>query len=200
MICYKNIIKCLYCGCITNILIYETNKAATAVSFVWFGISNALAQTKVSGQVTSSEDGQPIPGVTVIVKGLSGVGTSTNIEGKYTLSVPTSGKVLVFSYVGFKTQEVLLEGKTSINVVLVAETKRIDEVVVTALGITRSKQALGYAVSDVKGDELAKARNQNVVSSLSGRVSGVQITGASGQMGGGSRIQVRGVTSLTQNN
>ncbi|TCN66697.1 SusC/RagA family TonB-linked outer membrane protein [Acetobacteroides hydrogenigenes] len=169
-------------------------------AFVCFGISNALAQTKVSGLVTSSEDGQPIPGVTIIVKGLSGVGTSTNIEGKYTLSVPTSGKVLVFSYVGFKTQEVLLEGKTSINVVLVAETKRIDEVVVTALGITRSKQALGYAVSDVKGDELAKARSQNVVSSLSGRVSGVQITGASGQMGGGSRIQVRGVTSLTQNN
>ena len=157
-------------------------------AFVCFGISNALAQTKVSGQVTSSEDGQPIPGVTVIVKGLSGVGTSTNIEGKYTLGVPTSGKVLVFSYVGFKTQEVLLEGKTSINVVLIAETKRIDEVVVTALGVTRAKKALGYAVQDVQGDELAKVKSQNVVSSLSGRVSGVQITTATGQMGGGPKL------------
>jgi TonB-linked SusC/RagA family outer membrane protein len=169
-------------------------------AFVCIGITSAYAQTKVSGQVTSSEDGQPIPGVTVIVKGLSGVGTSTNIEGKYTLNVPAAGKVLVFSYVGFKPQEVEFAGKNVVNVVLVADSKRIDEVVVTALGITRSKQALGYAVSDVKGDELAKARSQNVVSSLSGRVSGVQITGATGQMGGGSRIQVRGVTSLTQNN
>lgn len=169
-------------------------------AFVCFGISNALAQTKVSGQVTSSEDGQPIPGVTVIVKGLSGVGTSTNIDGKYTLNVPAAGKILVFSYIGFKSQEILLEGKTSVNVVLVAETKRIDEVVVTALGITRAKKALGYAVQDVQGDELNKARNQNVVSALSGRVSGVQITTASGQMGGGAKINVRGNSSLTKNN
>jgi len=169
-------------------------------AFVCFGMHNAMAQTKVSGQVTSSEDGQPIPGVTVIVKGLSGVGTSTNIEGKYFLTVPSAGKILVFSYVGFLSQEIALEGNTTVNVVLVADSKKIDEVVVTALGITRSKQALGYAVSNVNGDELSKARSQNVVSSLSGRVSGVQITGASGQMGGGSRIQVRGVTSLTQNN
>ena len=76
----------------------------------------------------------------------------------------------------------------------------MDEVVVTALGISRSKQALGYAVSNVKGEDLSKTRSQNVVNSLSGRVSGVQITSASGQMGGGARIQVRGATSLTQGN
>lgn len=165
-------------------------------AFVCFGISNALAQTKVSGQVTSSEDGQPIPGVTVIVKGLSGVGTSTNIDGKYSLSVPAAGKVLVFSYVGFKPQEIVLEGKTSINVVLVSEAKRIDEVVVTALGISREKKSLGAAVQEVKADQLTKAAPNNVVSSLAGKVAGVQINSAGGQIGASSRITIRGNASL----
>lgn len=169
-------------------------------AFVCLGLSNALAQTKVAGLVTSSEDGQPIPGVTIIVKGISGVGTTTNIDGKYSISVPASGKTLVFSYIGFVTQEIALQGKTAVNVVLIPDSKKLDEVVVTALGISRSKQALGYAVSNVKGDDLSKTRSQNVVNSLSGRVSGVQITSASGQMGGGARIQVRGATSLTQGN
>jgi len=169
-------------------------------AFVCFGMYNAMAQTKVSGQVTSSEDGQPIPGVTVIVKGLSGVGTSTNIEGKYTLNVPAAGKNLVFSYIGFLSQEVAVAGKMSINVVLVADTKKLEEVVVTALGISRAKKALGYAVQDVQGDELSKAKNQNVVSALSGRVSGIQITTATGQMGGGAKINIRGNSSLTKSN
>ena len=79
-------------------------------AFVCLGLSNALAQTKVAGLVTSSEDGQPIPGVTIIVKGISGVGTTTNIDGKYSISVPASGKTLVFSYIGFVTLEIALQG------------------------------------------------------------------------------------------
>lgn len=168
-------------------------------AFVCFGISNALAQTKVSGQVTSSEDGQPIPGVTIIIKGLSGVGTSTNIDGKYTLNVPAAGKVLVFSYVGFKSQEVTLDGKTSINVVLVAETKRLDEVVVTALGISREKKSLGYATQQVSGEDLNVVKSDNFMNSLSGKVSGVQVK-RNNNFGGSTNVVIRGIASLTGNN
>lgn len=165
-------------------------------AFVCLGLSNALAQTKVTGQVTSSEDGQPIPGVTIIVKGLSGVGTTTSIDGKYFLNVPASGKTLVFSYIGYQTQEVAIEGKNAINIVLIADSKRLDEVVVTALGISREKKSLGSAVQEVKSDQITKAAPNNVVASLQGKVAGVQIGTAGGQIGASSRITIRGNSSI----
>ncbi len=168
--------------------------------FVLMGFNLVQAQTvRITGTVTSSEDGMPIPGVSVVVKGTT-TGGITNIDGKYELNAPTNAQTLMFSFVGMKTQEVAINGRTVIDVVLLSETKEIEEVVVTALGVTRQKKALGYAVQDVKGDELAKVRTQNVVSSLSGRVAGVQITTATGQMGGGAKINVRGNTSLTGSN
>lgn len=168
-------------------------------AFVCLGIGSAIAQTKVTGKVTSSEDGQPIPGVTIIVKGLSGVGTSTNVDGNFTLNVPAAGKTLVFSNIGYQSQEVAVNN-IPLKVILIPESKKLDEVVVTALGVTRAKKALGYAVQDVQGDELSKVKSANVVSSLAGRVSGVQIITATGQMGGGAKINIRGNTSLTKNN
>jgi len=137
--------------------------------------------------------------VSVIVPGTT-IGASTNIDGKYEINVPTTAASLSFSFVGYATQVVAIAGRSVIDVVMKTEAIQMDEVVVAALGITREKKALGYAVQDVKGEELAQIRTQNVISSLSGRVAGVQITSASGQMGGGAKINVRGNTSLTKNN
>lgn len=164
-------------------------------AFVCFGLSNAVAQTKVTGNVTSSDDGMPIPGVTIIVKGMSNVGTSTNIDGNFTLNVPAAGKTLIISYIGYQSQEVPVSG-SPLKVVLVPESKKLDEVVVTALGIARDKKSMGAAVQEVKADALTRAGQSNVVSSLAGKVAGVQISSAGGQIGASSRITIRGNASL----
>jgi len=169
-------------------------------SLLLVGIQMVQAQTvRITGTVTSSEDGMPLPGVSVIVKGTT-IGGATDANGKYEINAPADAQALTFSFVGFKVQEVGIGGRAVIDVVLESESVEMKEVVVTALGITREKKALGYAVQDVKGDDLAKVRTQNVVSALSGRVAGVQVTSSAGQMGGGAKINVRGNTSLTKNN
>lgn len=169
-------------------------------SLLLVSVQLVQAQTvRITGTITSSEDGMPLPGVSVIVKGTT-IGGATDANGKYEINAPADAQALTFSFVGFKVQEVAIAGRAIIDVVLLSESVEMQEVVVTALGITREKKALGYAVQDVKGDELAKVRTQNVVSSLTGRVAGVQITTATGQMGGGAKINVRGNTSLTKNN
>ncbi|MBW6489907.1 MAG: SusC/RagA family TonB-linked outer membrane protein [Lentimicrobium sp.] len=166
---------------------------------IFAGVQVVLAQITVSGTVTSSEDGKGIPGATVLVKGTT-VGVITDIDGKYSLGVPASGRSLVFSFVGMKAKEVMIAGQRTIDVTLDPDVMDIEGVVVTALGISRDKKSLGYAVENVSGEDLAKVRSNNVLGSLSGRVSGVQITTSSGQMGGGARLQVRGATSITGNN
>ncbi len=153
------------------------------------------AQTKViTGTVTSSEDSEPIPGVSVIVKGTS-MGAVTNIDGKFELQVPESAKTLVFSFVGMKTQEVAIQG-TVVNVALEQESIGVDEVVVTALGITREKKAMGFAAQGVKNDELTQAGQLSVTGALSGKVAGVQINQFGGSVGASSRITIRGNSSF----
>ena len=107
---------------------------------MFMGLQSVLAQKKVSGTVTSSEDGKGIPGATVLVKSTSN-GVITDVDGKYSLNVK-DGKILVFSFVGMKTQEIPIENKTIINVVLEPETKSLEGVVVTAMGISREKKSL----------------------------------------------------------
>jgi len=165
---------------------------------LFIGMQSVLAQKKISGTVTSSEDGKGIPGATVLVKNTTN-GVITDVDGKYTLNVK-DGKILVFSFVGMTTKEVAIENQTVINVVLDPESKTLEGVVVTALGISREKKALGYSVQDVKGDELNRTRDINVMTSLSGKVSGIQITNASGNLGGSSRVTIRGISSITGNN
>jgi len=149
--------------------------------FVWqFGFAQKAV---ITGTIISKEDGLPIIGASVVEKGTTN-GTITNFDGVYTISVSPNA-TLLFSYVGMEKTERKVSGTSTLNIELVSNAISIDEVVVTALGVTRAKKALGYAVQDVQGDELAKVKSQNVVSSLSGRVSGVQITTATGQMGGG---------------
>ncbi len=171
------------------------------VLFVFAGVTTLFAQTRViTGTITSAVEGEgPIPGVTVQVKGTT-IGALTDSNGRYSINVPANANTLVFSYIGMKSMEVEIAGRTVIDGVLESDLVGLDEVVVTALGISREKKALGYAVQDVKGEELAKVRTTNLIGSLSGRVAGVQITSATGQMGGGAKINIRGNTSLTKNN
>lgn len=163
------------------------------------GISIAYAQEKtVTGTVTDATDGTPLPGVTIMVKGTH-TGTSTDVNGKYELRVSDQA-VLVFSYVGMKTREIAVAGKNVIHVKLESESKRMEEVVVTAMGISRDKKALGYAVQDVKADELVQAASTDIASALQGKVSGVEIRPSSGMPGASSQITIRGARSFTGNN
>ncbi len=174
-------------------------KIVLLLAFFAIGLQVLMAQTKeITGKVTSSEDGAAIPGVTVSVKGTT-MGTITDMDGQFRLKVPTDSKTLVISFVGMKSQEVDISSVSSVKVQLASENVAVDEVVVTALGVSREKKSLGYSVQDVKGDELAKAKENNIVNSLSGKVSGVQITNASGAVGASSRIIIRGASSLGGN-
>jgi TonB-linked SusC/RagA family outer membrane protein len=136
-----------------------------------------MAQTIViTGTVTSAVAGEgPIPGVTVQVKGTT-IGTITDVNGKYTLTVPQNATTLVFSYIGMKKQEIEIAGHTLINSVMESDVLGLNEVVVTALGIKRESKALGYSVQSVSVDQIANSNNTNIINSLSGKVAGVNVT------------------------
>lgn len=152
----------------------------------------------VSGTVTSAEDGSALPGVNVLVKGTAN-GTATDADGKYSLSVPASGATLVFSFIGLKAQEIEVGGRTTIDIALALDATELSEVVVTALGIERNKNELGYAAQQVTGDQISSTRGVNFVSSLSGKVSGLDIKTAN-TMGGGTNVVIRGYKSIGGNN
>ena len=170
------------------------------VLFVFVGVSTLLAQTRViTGTVTSSVEGEGgIPGVTIVVKGTT-IGTTTDINGKYTLTVPQNATTFIFSYIGMKKQEVAIAGRSTIDAVMASDLLGLDEVIVTALGISREKKSLGYSVQEVQGDNISKTREANFVQALSGKVSGVQIKQAN-TMGGSANILIRGNKSLMNNN
>lgn len=163
------------------------------------GVNFAFAQSRtVTGKVTSSQDGLGMPGVSVVVKGTQ-IGTTTDIDGVYTISVLPEHKTLVYSFVGMTTKEVLIGDQKTINVLLDPDVFQIDEVVVTALGITREKKSLGYATQEISGEELNTVKSDNFINSLSGRSAGVSVK-ANGNIGGSTNVIIRGSSSLTQNN
>ncbi len=162
------------------------------------GTTQAGQQKSVSGKVTDS-NGEAIPGASVVVKGTT-VGTSTNVDGVYNLVLPANATTLVVSFVGMKNTEVAINGQSTINVTLESDFLAVDEVVVTALGITKEKKALGYAVTEVGSDDISLVKDHNPVNSLAGKVAGVVITQGTGGPGGGSRIVIRGNNSINGNN
>jgi len=176
-------------------------KFSLLLAFLGFlGLQVVFAQTReISGLVTSSEDGSSIPGASVVVTGTT-LGTITDMDGKFTLKVPENASALTVSFVGMKSLQVPITSQSTYTIKLEPENIAVDEVVVTALGISREKKALGYAVQEVGGDALSETKNDNVVSALSGKVAGVQVSGSSGNMGGSSRILIRGASSVTGNN
>ena len=169
--------------------------------FVLTGLSVLLAQTVViSGTVTSSVEGEgPIPGVQVVAQGTT-IGTTTNVDGKYTITVPESSRTLIFSFVGMKTVEEAIGGRITINVVMEPEILGIDEVVVTSLGITRKAREIGYSLSTLKADELTQAKTQTISSGLVGKVAGLQINTTSGGVNPAQRVILRGNRSFLGNN
>ncbi len=163
-----------------------------AVSSIVYGQNR-----EVSGVVTSSEDGEPLIGVSVLVQGTS-TGTATDFDGSYSLSVP-EGAVLVFTYTGYSATEMTVGSEDIINVMM-SPGVALDEVVVTALGIEREKKALNYSVTDVSGDNFQEAREVNIANALSGRVAGVNVSNIASGPAGSSRIIIRGNSSLQGNN
>lgn len=150
----------------------------------------------VTGRVTDAETGEPLPSVRVTVRGTV-IGTLTDKEGRFTITVPSDARTLVFASVGVRRREVTIESEMAVTLERVA--LEIEGVVVTALGIEREKPTLGYSVQDVSGEAASEVPELNIVNSLQGRVAGVQITDA-GPTGGSSRIVIRGASSITGNN
>jgi TonB-linked SusC/RagA family outer membrane protein len=160
-------------------------------------IATYAQNIQIKGKVTGLDEGNSLPGVSVVIKGTT-TGTATDADGNFELSAPADA-VLVFSSIGYAAQEVTVGGQTMINIGLQTETLAVDEVIVTALGITRDKKALGYSIQQIDGDEVNRVRETNFVSSLSGKVAGVQVKQAN-TMGGSVNVLVRGSSSLTGNN
>jgi TonB-linked SusC/RagA family outer membrane protein len=157
---------------------------------------NAFAQDRqISGKVTSSEDGSPLPGVNITVKGTNR-GTTTGADGSYKISVG-SQSTLVFSFVGFQAQTSNVVDRTTINIVLKTEVGVLEEIVVTALGQSRDKKALGFSSQSVSEERLANTRNTNVADALTGKVAGIQVFGQSGAKFGTPTVRIRGINSLT---
>jgi TonB-linked SusC/RagA family outer membrane protein len=169
----------------------------TCFSLVFVLYSFAQERT-VSGKVTSAEDGLPLPGVNVVIKGTTS-GTATDASGNYTLSVPSADAVLVFSFIGVETQEVPVGERTVVDVQMALDVQQLSEVVVTAVGIEREKKALGYSVASVGSQNLQQRSEVDPLRALQGKMAGVNITGAGGSPGQSTKINIRGMSSLTGN-
>lgn len=161
-------------------------------------VSQVVQEQPVTGTVTDSF-GDPLIGVNVVVKGTTN-GTITNFDGEYSLIVSDPEAVLVFSYIGYKPQEIPVNGKQVIDIVLLDDTQLIGEVVVTALGIKREKKMLGYAVQDLKAEDLNATGDPSVTSALQGKIAGLQMNTSSTGLGGSTKITIRGNSSLSDNN
>jgi len=163
-------------------------------------LTNLQAQVKtVSGTVTSVEEGAPLAGVTVTVEGTSSA-TVTDDNGNFSLSVPAGKTKIVFSYTGFVLQTIDVKNKSALNVALTKDTKQLGEVIVTALGITKQKKALGFSTQELAKKDLIDGRDVNVANYLTGKVAGVQVSLPASGVGGSSKVTIRGFSSLTGEN
>ncbi len=163
------------------------------LGFWLLAVAPALAQT-ISGRITSSDDNQPMPGVSIVIKGTT-TGTTSRADGTYSISVPNNNAVLTFSFIGYDNQEVTVGGRSVLNVTLVAATRSLSEVVVTALGISKDAAKIGTSIQTVDATTLIKAREPNAINSLVGKVAGLTI-GASSELLGRPVIALRGNTDV----
>ncbi len=166
----------------------------------WVLIMPAYSQeSTVTGTVTSSEEGAPLPGVNVIVKGTN-LGTVTDIDGNYRLSVPAEGEILSFSFIGYTAQEIPISGRSTIDVQMVSDTRQLTEVVVTAIGIERQERALGYSVENLAGEQVQRVSEPDPLRALQGKVPGLSISSSTGAPGSATRVTIRGQSSFLGNN
>ena len=160
-------------------------------------VSSAMAQRTVTGVITD-DFGEPLPGVTVVIKGTA-QGSVTDQNGHFSIDVLNENSVLRFSFIGMETQEVVVGNQSVINITLMTSSIAMDEVVVTALGISREKKSLGYSVGEVDGEDLQRVSQENVLNSLAGKISGVVIN-STGGAGSSVSMVIRGASSLTSDN
>jgi TonB-dependent starch-binding outer membrane protein SusC len=171
-------------------------KLLRSLFVLMFIASSALAQNRtITGTVTSSEDGLPLPGVSVKVRGAN-IGASTGVNGKYTLAVPTSATALEFSSLGFITRTINIGTSSTIDAALTADPKSLTEVVVTGYGV-QTKREVGGAIARVTGEQFENQPMASFEKALQGRAAGVQVTASNGIPGGAMNIQIRGVGSFT---
>jgi len=182
--------------------------AIVAVAIIWGTTGKVFAEaglitetvaqqeTTVTGTVKAT-DGSLLPGLSIVVKGTT-TGTTTNADGKYNIEVPNNA-TLIFSFIGFETQEIVVGGKSVIDVTMEQSIESLDEVVVTALGIKREEKSLGYSVGTVAGEELSRVVQENVLNSMAGKVTGVQIS-QTGGAGSSVNMIIRGATSMSTDN
>ncbi|NEU08446.1 SusC/RagA family TonB-linked outer membrane protein [Flavihumibacter sp. R14] len=164
--------------------------------FAIFISTLALAQPReVSGKVTANEDGAPLTGVSVLIRGTQ-TGATTDQNGNYRITVPDQNSVLVFRYLGYGSREISVGSQSVLNVTLVADNTQLSEVVVTALGISKDAKVIGYSAQSVGSEELNRNRQSNVVNALQGKIAGVTISSTGGAPGQGASIQIRGVNSI----
>lgn len=174
-------------------------KLLTFLLLNFFAFTSAMAQNKtITGRVIGADDGLALPGVSVRVKGGT-AGTTTGGDGIFSLSVPSDAKAIVFTYIGYITQEIAIGSSSSINVRLVSDSQLISEVVVTGYGVAQ-KRDLGSASVRITGKQIENLPIQSFDRALQGRAAGVQVTAQSGQPGGAINVRVRGVGSINAGN
>lgn len=167
---------------------------------MFLGMQAAHAQKRVvTGKVTNASDGTALPGVTVIVKGTT-VGTYTTVKGDYSIQLPEKATILLFSFIGMKTVEKEVGTNFTINVTMEADAMKLDEVVITAIGIAKAEKSLGYSATKVTAEEITKAKVPSVLNALQGKIAGVNISTASSSPGASTRVISRGFSSLSLSN
>lgn len=171
---------------------------STALAGPVNSISTPVMAFEIKGQV-KDDKGEGLPGVSVSLKGTT-TGTVTDGTGKYAITIPEGTGTLVFSFVGYMTEEVPVSGRNTIDVTLVPDIQSLQEIVVTSLGVKRERKAVGYSITEVQGEEIGRAATVNPVNALQGKVAGVQITPGAGGTFGGSRITIRGNSTFRNNN
>ena len=185
---------------IPKVLVLSCCLAVTPTMILNAGTPNTTItnQDRQIEGVVKDNTGETVIGASVLVKGTT-TGVTTDLDGRFVLNVP-KGATLQISYMGYKTQEIVIEDQTTLDIVLESDVEALDEVVVTALGIKREKKSLGYAMQELKTEGMTEIRSESAANLLQGKVAGVQISQSGTGMGGSTRIVLRGTTSLSGNN
>lgn len=165
-----------------------------------FLFNKVCAQSRViTGKIVAQDGGSSLSEVSILIKGTS-EGTNSVSDGTFKITVPGKSATLVFSHVGYLQKEINIGSSTHLTVLMEPESKKLNEVVVTALGIKKERASLGYSVTEVQGKELTQARTVNVLNSLEGKVAGLDVSSIAGGPGASSNLIIRGISSLTQTN
>ncbi|WP_418604662.1 SusC/RagA family TonB-linked outer membrane protein [Hwangdonia sp.] len=167
--------------------------------FCLFSMQSIQGQNTITGTITDSATGIPLGGANVVEKGTTN-GVSTDFDGNYSITVSSQSAILVISYIGYTNREIAVNNQSVINVSLSEDASQLEEVVVTALGIKRERKSLGYSVQEIQGASISESREPNMVNSLSGKITGLQVIKGSNGPAGSSKIVLRGYSSLTGDN